>query len=180
MRDVRGERHDWHAESNSDSSCIQSATTSAERINHRIRGAVGCGVCETGRVWQLGSMSAERHAERDGDVWDGSSQKFVVHYAKRSGMQGTEIFQNRVFNGQTNFVWGGCGNGCGDYQPPACAVCQGANACKIMSVWRVPRDEQHAWRPACGSRHCVRTGVVHGKRARVESLVCLVWSRERE
>ena len=55
-----------------------------------------------------------------------------------------------------------------------------ANACKIMSVWRVPRDEQQAWRPACGSRHCVRTGVVHGKRARVESLVCLVWSRERE
>lgn len=53
------------------------------------------------------------------------SQKFVVHYAKRSGMRGTEIFQNRVFNGQTNFVWGGCGNGCGDYQPPACAVCQG-------------------------------------------------------
>ena len=52
------------------------------------------------------------------------SQRFVVHYAKNSGMRGTEIFQNRVFTGQTHFVWGGCGDGCADYQPPACAVCK--------------------------------------------------------
>ena len=41
------------------------------RLLRTIRGAVGCGVCETGRVWQLGSMSAERDAERDGDVRGG-------------------------------------------------------------------------------------------------------------